>query len=63
MGVELKSINLNRDLEVKPSEARGSGGRAPSALEFLGIYYQNNSFLGMFQLKFCLKTFVHATVL
>jgi len=26
-------------------------------LAIFGIYYQNNAFLGMFQLKFCLKTF------
>jgi len=26
------------------------------AWRFFGIYYQNNPFLGMFQLKFCLKS-------
>jgi len=48
----------------QPPEARGSGGRvwqgglikcgAPIAWRFLEIYYQNNPFLGMFQMKFCL---------
>jgi len=46
MGVEWGSggevvTNLNRSLEAKLPAARG------------GIYYQNNPFLGMFQLKFC----------
>jgi len=42
----LYSLNLN-----------GVWGASPQRLAILGIYYQNNSFLGMFQLKFCLKTF------
>jgi len=32
----------------QPPEARGSGGGAPSDWRFLGIYYQNNPFLGIF---------------
>jgi len=32
-------------------------GRVPQRLAIFVIYYQNNPFLGMFQLKFCLKTF------
>jgi len=42
----LYSLNLN-----------GGLGVSPQRLATLGIYYQNNPFLGMFQLKFCLKTF------
>jgi len=32
-------------------------GMSPQPLMTLVIYYQNNLFLGMLQLKFCLKTF------
>jgi len=32
-------------------------GAIPQRLATLGIHYQNNPFLGTFQLKFCLKTF------
>jgi len=32
-------------------------GAEPQRLAILGIYYQNNPFLGMFQLKFCPKIF------
>jgi len=50
----LQSINLNG----VPPAAGGKKvwGGTPSAWRFSGIYYQNNPFLGMFQLKFCLKT-------
>jgi len=41
---------------------RVSGGGAPS-LAVLGFYYKNNLFLGMFQLKFCLKTFETCSLL
>jgi len=39
------------------SEMIAGGKGVWQRLAILGIYYQNNSFLGMFQLKFCLKTF------
>jgi len=32
-------------------------GRSLQCLAIFEIFYQNNPFLGMFQLKFCLKTF------
>jgi len=32
-------------------------GADPQRLAISWIYYQNNRFLGMFQLKFCLNTF------
>jgi len=32
------------------------GAEPPALGDFLGIYYQNNPFLGIFQMKFCLKT-------
>jgi len=35
---------------------RGSVGESPAFDDF-GDLLQNNPFLGMFQLKFCLKTF------
>jgi len=41
------SLNLN-----------GGLGLSPQRLATLGMYYQNNLFLGMFQLKLCLNTFV-----
>jgi len=63
----LKSLNLNSShclfsshcLGAKPTAARGNrfGGVASSAWRVLGIYYQNNPFLDMFQLNFCLKNF------
>jgi len=41
----------------------GLGGGAPGVRRFWGINYQNNPFLGMFQLKFCLKTFETCSLL
>jgi len=38
-------------------------GVEPQRLAIWGIYYQNNLFLGMFQLKFCLKTFESCSLL
>jgi len=39
-------------------------GQSPQRLViFWGIYYKNNPFLGMFQLKFCLKTFETCSLL
>jgi len=42
-----------------------NGGLGASSQRFatLGIYYQNNPFLGIFQLKFCLKTFETCSLL
>jgi len=56
--LHILSFNLN--------EAAGGKvvwGRNPQRLAFLGIYYQNNPFLGKFQLKFCLKTFETCSLL
>jgi len=44
-------------------EARGSGSGASSDWRFGGIYYQNNPFLSMFQMKFCLKTFETCSII
>jgi len=45
----------------------GLGGEAlgaePPRSAIFEIYYQNNLFLGMFQLKFCLKTFQTCSLL
>jgi len=37
-------------------------GRNPQRLAILGFYYKNNPFLGMFQLKFNLNTFVNHSI-
>jgi len=41
-------------------EARGCGGGAPSARQFLQFLNKNNAFLGIFRLKFLLK---HALII
>jgi len=41
----------------------GGGGGDASALGNFWVYYQNNALLGMFQLKFCLKTFETCSLL
>jgi len=48
---------------VVPCIFSGVWGRSPQRMAILEIYYQNNAFLGMFQLKFCLKTFETCSLL
>jgi len=45
-------LNLNEDL-----------GAETAAFGDFGVYYKNNPFLGMFQLKFSLKTFATCSLL
>jgi len=50
-------FNERRVLHSLVIELNGGLGAEPQHLAIFGIYYQNNAVLGMFQLKFCIKTF------